>query len=103
MPIVFQYDGHELDIDDVPLSTYAEIERATGVEWYRLSANPLQFAAAGEALAKACAARLNVELPTLTPRILVDLFDMRVGENRPTEYDEGVPDPKAKGSGPATT
>lgn len=103
MPIVFQYDGHELDIDDLPLDRYVEIEAATGLAWYDLASNPLKSASGGMALAKACADHLGVELPPITPRLFVDLFDMRAGENRPTEYSEGVPDPKAKGSEPATT
>lgn len=103
MPIIFNHDGHELDIDDVPLSAYADIEKATDVPWYRLASNPMQYAAAGEMLAKACAKQLGVDLPSLTPKLLVSLFDVRPGENRPTEYDEGMPDPKAKGSEPETT
>lgn len=103
MPIIFSHNDHELDIDDVPLSVYAEIEKAHGVPWYKLTANPMQFAAAGEALAKACATQVGVELPALTPKLLVKLFEVRTGENRPTEYDEGMPDPKAKGSEPETT
>lgn len=103
MPVIFQYDGHELDVDDLPLDKYIEIEAATSVPWYELASNPLRYASGGTALAKACAAHLGVELPAITPRLFIDLFDRRAEENRPTEYDEGMPDPKAKGSEPETT
>lgn len=103
MPIMFKLDGQELDIDDVPLSVYAEIEKATDVPWYRLAANPMQHAAAGEQLAKACAKQLGVDLPAMTPKVLVQVFEIVTGDNRPTEYSEGMPDPKAEGSEPETT
>lgn len=103
MPIIFHHDDHELDVDDVPLSVYAEIEKSTGVAWYQLTANPMRHAAAGEELAKACAKQLGVELPALTPKLLVKVFEIRQGENRPTEFDEGMPDPKAPDSDQATT
>ncbi len=104
MPIIFVHDGHELDIDDLPLDTYIELEASTSMQWHQLASNPLRTAKGGSALAQACAAHLGIELPPLTPRLLVDLFDMRPNEpNRPTQYQDGVPDPKAKGSDPETT
>lgn len=104
MAIVFKYDGHELDIDDVPLSVYVEIETATGTPWYRLVTNPMRFAAAGQELAKACAKQVGVDLPELTPRTFAEVFDVRQDqENRPTEYEEGIPDPKAEASEAETT
>lgn len=103
MPILFVHDGKEFDIDDVPLADYAQIERDHGTPWWKLCANPMQYAGAGEALARICARLAGVDLPTLTPRLLVKLFEVRAGENRPTEYNDGMPDPKAQGSGPETT
>lgn len=103
MSFHFRYEGCDVDIDDVPLASYAEIEKATGVEWYRLQRSPLLFADAGEMLAKVCAGIAGVTLPPLTPRLLVDVFELVEAENRPTEYDDGMPDPKAPVTDQETT
>lgn len=103
MSFHFRYEGCDVDIDDVPLARYAEIEKATGVEWYRLQRSPLAFAAAGEQLAKVCAEIGGVSLPPLTPRLLVEVFELVDEPNLPAEYSDGMPDPKAEGSEPATT
>lgn len=103
MSFHFKYEGADVDIDDVPLSVYAQIEKETDVSWFQLQRSPLRYADAGERLAKACARIAGVELPELTPRLLVEVFDLVEGENRPSEYQEGMPDPKAEGSEPVTT
>jgi len=103
MSFHFRYGGADVDIDDVSLATYAAIEKETGVEWYRLQRSPLLFAAAGEMLAKACAGVAGVDLPPLTPRQFVDVFELVDEENRPVEYDDGMPVPKAQASEPETT
>jgi hypothetical protein len=102
MSFHFRFEGHDVDIDDVPLARYAEIEKETGTRWFQLQRSPFQHAAAGEMLAKACADIAGVELPPLTPRLFVDVFELVEAENRPTEFEEGVPDPKAEGSDLAT-
>ena len=103
MPFHFKYDGKQVDIDDVPLSVYADIEDATKVTWYQLSAAPARYARAAELLAKECAKIVGVTLPPLTPAMLVDVFDLVEEPNRPVEYTDGMPDPKAEGSEPGTT
>ncbi len=104
MPIVFTHDDQTIDLDDVPLHIYAEIEKTTEVPWWRLTAAPQLSADAGQLLAQKCAELVGVKLPNpLTPRVIVQLFQKVDEENRPTEYDDGIPDPKAKGSEPATT
>ena len=99
----FRYEGHDVDIDDVPLSVYAEIEKVTTVRWFDLQRSPVRYADAGAMLAKACADIAGVELTTLTPRLFVDVFELVDAENRPTEYDDGMPDPKATASDQGTT
>lgn len=104
MPVMFRLEGQELDLDDMPLDVYADIEKETGVPWYRLTANPMAHAAAVVVLVKKCAERLGVEPPaTLTPKLLVDMFEVVSEPNLPTEYNEGIPDPKAPEEDPETT
>lgn len=97
MPWIFSYDGHDVDIEDLPLTVYAEIQKTTGVAWYEVGSQPMKDPGAAIMLADACADAAGVELPTLTPKLLVSLFAFRADENRPEQYVDGVPDPKAQG------
>lgn len=104
MAIVFTHAGKKLDVDDVPMDVYADIEKTTSVPWYRLAQAPAAQAAAGPLLAKQCAKILGVELPDpITPRVLVSLFDVDDTPNTPTEFADGVPDPLVEDSEAATT
>lgn len=105
MAIEFRYDGKSIDLDDVPLDVYVKIENETKVPWYQLAGAPALHAAAGQMLARECSALIGVELPAkLTPRIILDVFDKtEEPDNRPDEFDEGIPVPKAEASEPATT
>lgn len=104
MPIVFTFDGKELDLDDISMDDYAAIEKTTSVPWYRLTQSPMSHAAAGPMLARRCAEILGVTLPDpITPRLIVTLFDVREEPNLPSEFTDGVPDPKAQEPDPETT
>jgi len=104
MPVMFKYEGHEIDVDDVPMETYAAIEQTTKVPWYRLTQAPAGHAAAGPMLARRCAEMLGVTLPDpITPKVLVTLFEIVDEPNRPAEFTDGMPDPKAPGSETETT
>lgn len=103
MPYQFRVEDKAVSVEDVPLSVFAKIEADTGVSWSRLTVCPPAFAAAGEALAKACADLLSVELPTMTPRTITEVFELVDEETRPTEHQDGIPDPKAGGSEAGTT
>lgn len=103
MPVVFKYDDQTVDIDDIPLAVYGEIQNQTGIAWYELTTSPVRHAIAGEMLAKECAKVAGVDLPPLTPRLLVEVFEVVSESNTPTEFDDGMPDPKAKGSDQETT
>lgn len=105
MAVYFTHDDHELDVDDVPMETYADIEKKTGIAWYRLTQAPAAHAAAGPMLAQRCAEMVGVTLPDpITPKVLVDLFDVREDEdNLPSEFEDGMPDPKAAATEPETT
>lgn len=98
----FQFEGHDVDIEDVPLGKYADIETKTSVRWFDLQRSPLRHAAAGEMLAKACAEIAGVTLPDpLTPRVFVELFKLIEDDNLPI-YEDGIPDPKAGDTEPET-
>lgn len=105
MGIEFRYDGKSIDLDDMPLDVYVRIETETKVPWFQVSAAPAMNAAAGQMLAVECAKHLQVDLPSpLTPRLLVKLFEPTGDrDNRPAEFEDGMPDPKVEGSEPATT
>ncbi len=104
MPIIFEYDGKSIDVDDVPLEVYETIKKKTGDEWYTVAGRPMANAAGGKLLAEECAKLLGVELPSpMTPRILVDVFKVVEESNLPAEYTDGMPDPKAADTGQETT
>lgn len=103
MPIIFSYDGKTMDVDDVPLEVYDEIQRKTGQAWYQVADAPAAHAGAAIILATKCAEMLDVKLPELTPRTIIGMFQVAEGENRPTEYTDGSPDPKAGDTEPETT
>ena len=68
-----------------------------------MTSAPARYAKAATLLAQACAKQLEVDLPALTPKLLVQVFELVDEPNKPSEYDEGMPDPKAADSGAATT
>ncbi len=103
MPWQFSYEDHKVFIDDLPLDKFVEIEKETGIEWFRLSRSPLLYAEAGKMVAEACAELAGVEMPPLTPRTFSDLFDLVDEPESPTEFTDGVPDPKAPDTEPGTT
>jgi hypothetical protein len=105
MPVFFVFDGKRLDIDDIPLDDYANIQTETGLQWWQLAPNPLAHAKGGQLLAQAAARICEVTLPDpLTPRLLVEIFkvETEATPNIATEFTDGIPDPKAEDE-PATT
>jgi hypothetical protein len=103
MPVYFTHAGARLDVDDFPLDVYAKIHAETGLPWYQVAANPLRDAKAGEMLIRAACEIAGVPVPDkITPNVLVASFKFEDGENRATEYNDGIPDPKAEDE-PETT
>lgn len=105
MPTYFTHAGAKFDIEDLPLDEYAQIFEATGQHWWQIvSQHPGTNAKVAVLLAGACARQTGVELPEkLTPKVIVSLFSIEEAENIPTVYEDGIPDPKATGTGPETT
>lgn len=111
--VVIRVDGHALLIDDLTLAEFRTIEERTSVPWTRL--NPLRSAAeaaavlfvlfcrfgatAEEANARADGLNLKQALEHIT------LEDYEHADDRPSEYEDGVPviDPKAGPGAPGTT
>ena len=104
MPIMFTYADQTLDVDDIPMSVYGEIEAKTKVPWYDLTVSPARHAVASELLAQECAKILGIDdLPVMTPKLLVQVFKSVKTPNTPAEYSDGMPDPKVPDSDPETT
>lgn len=103
MPFEFRYGGKTVDIEEMPLDVYVKIEAETGVAWYQLSAAPARYARAASMLAAECAKHLEIDPPKMTPKALIQMFELVDEPNKPTEYEDGLPDPKAADSEAATT
>lgn len=81
-----------IDIEDIPMSVYAEIEAATGVGWIELLSAPLQKAAASVMLIEAAAKILGVDCPELNPRTFLASFTVDDDtDSRPEAYEGGLP------------
>jgi hypothetical protein len=103
MPAYFVHGGARLDVDDIPLEVYANIHAATGLEWWEVSPSPMRNTKAAQLLFAAACDITGVAAPDpLTPRTLFAGFVIEDGENRATDYNDGIPDPKAEDE-PETT
>lgn len=105
MPFVYCNAGVEFDIEELPLDRWIEVQKATGLQWHQcLTQNMLGDVTVAKAVLAACAAETGTTLPErITVKTMIDLIQWREGENTPQQYTEGIPDPKASGSEPATT
>lgn len=107
MPFYFTHpDKPPLDLDDLPLDVWIAIQQATGKRWPELVGPGMigDAAVAKAAIAEVCK-HLGVGVPDgLTLKSAVALFRYdEATESTPTQYEDGVPDPKATASGSATT
>lgn len=105
MPFVYCNAGVEFDIEELPLDRWIEVQKATGLQWHQcLTQNMLGDVTVAKAVLAACAAETGTTLPErITVKTMIDLIQWRAGENTPQQFNEGIPDPKAQGSEPATT
>lgn len=99
MPIMFTHpDCDQFDIEDLPLSVYAEIEAETGVTWFNLASAPFRYAKAGEMLIRRCAAVKGVKVDEeITPKSFINYFEVVDEPNQPVEWTDGMPDPLSEG------
>lgn len=105
MPFVYVNAGVEFDIEELPLDRWIEVQKETGLQWHQcLTQNLLGDVQVAKAVLTACAAETGTTLPArITVRTMIDLIQFRPAENTPQQFNEGIPDPKASGSEPATT
>jgi hypothetical protein len=102
--IRFKHDGVSYDVEELPLDRWIKIQEQTGRQWHEcLNKTLLADAKVAKAVLEACAAEAGVTLPALTVKTMMQLFRFDAVENTPVQYNEGIPDPKAKGSDLATT
>ncbi len=108
MPFFFKHPDQttRIDLDDLPLDSWIAIQEATGKTWPQLVGPGMigDAAVAKVVVAEVCK-HLGAPVPAgLTLKSTVALFEYDEGaETTPTQYTDGMPDPKVTGSGPETT
>lgn len=106
MPFYYQHpDKPRLDLDDLPLDSWIAIQDATGKTWPQMiGANTIGDAKVARAIVDACCKHLGVEPPAnLSLRAMLEVLTYdRDTETVPTQFEDGLPDPKATGSDQAT-
>ena len=103
MPFYFKHSGKQIDLEDLPLTRWVTIQEQTGRQWHEvLGANVLGDAKVASAVAEQAAAELGIELPALSLRQMLDVIVFQPADNLPAEYQDGIPDPKAAATEPAT-
>lgn len=104
MPFFYVNGDTRFDIEDLPLDRWITIQKATGLQWHQcVGRNLLGNAEVAKAVLVECAAETGTDLPSLTVRKMVALFEFEDREDRPVEYNDGLPDPKAKATDQETT
>lgn len=105
MPFYYVNGSTEFDIEELPLDRWIEIQKVTGKEWHQcLNRTLFGNLLVAKAVLEACAAETSTTLPSpMKIKDVLQLLSHRQAENTPSQYNEGVPDPKAKGSEPETT
>jgi hypothetical protein len=103
MPFYFRHSDKQLDLEDLPLDRWITIQDKTGRQWHEvLGANILGDVKVSAAVVAECAAHLGIEVPTPSLRQMLEMIVFVQSDNLPAEYQDGIPDPKAAGTEPAT-
>jgi hypothetical protein len=85
-------DGKSIATEDVPFAVYRDIEQETGIPWTDVWGAPLSNATAGVLFLEAVAQILGVELPPLTPKVIMGICTRDdEAESRPEAYEDGLP------------
>lgn len=104
MPFYYNYPSGKLDLEDLPLDRWITIQSETGLQWHEvLSGVSIVDAKVATVVVREACGHLGIEVPTLTLRTLLKAITFEQAENVPEQYNDGVPDPKAKASEPVTT
>ena len=91
----FTIDGKSIRLEDFPILELEEIGKRHGVAWLDMLNRPHASAAAFVDLARAVAAKLEVDCPDLASGkafldFVRDNLDL-VDDDRPSEFEEGIP------------
>lgn len=105
MPFYFDHADKRIDLDDLPLDSWIAIQEATGKTWPQMiGANTIGDAKVAKAIVAECCKHLDLPVPELTLRQLLDVLSYDVAaESLPTEFSDGIPDPKASDTEQGTT
>jgi len=92
MPIVVAIGSKDVNLDDLPLSSWERIEEIAGESWVRI--NPYTSARQARAVVTAAAEHVGADvaevLGKLTPRTLLEMVRI-VEDDKPEMYRDGVP------------
>lgn len=105
MPFHYVNGAVSFDVEDLPLDAWIEVQNQTGKQWHEcVGRGLLADVKVAKAVLEQCARVTGTTLPdVLTVKTVLELFQHREAENRPVGFNEGIPDPKAKGSDQVTT
>ena len=104
MPFYFKHGDHKVNLEDLPLDRWITIEQECGQPWPEiLTGKVIGDAKVAKAVIGQVCSHLEIEVPKLTLRAVVDMITYEREETLPTEFSDGIPDPKATDSEPATT
>jgi hypothetical protein len=84
MPWIIHLPDVDVDVEDVPLSVFAEVEKQTGVSWFNAAGRPLQNASVACLLVSLVAEQRSVEAPTLTPKSVFQIVEFV--EEKPEDF-----------------
>ena len=104
MPFYFSHDEKRLNLEDLPLDRWIAIEAECGLAWPDvLTGKCVGDSKVAKAVIGQACAHLGIEVPPLTLKSVVELITFDREETLPVGFEDGLPDPKAKDSAPATT
>lgn len=81
----------QVRVADLPLGAVVQLEGDTGLEWWRIAAQPLQTAKVANHVYLACCEHVGATPADLTMRDLLDGTFETVEEDLPTLYEGGIP------------
>jgi hypothetical protein len=105
VPILYVHANGEFDIDDLPLHRWVAVQKATGRKWREcVGVHLFEDAEVALAVINECAGHIGTTVnPDMTLSDLFSTFKVTPVDNRPGEFNEGIPDPKAPDTEPETT
>lgn len=109
MTIYYRSGDTRFDLEKLSINDLITIQDATGKMWHQAFSRGTLVGdlKVAKAVIEQCAKRTNTPTPDFDVININDLlggvFEVDDGDNRPSEFTDGMPDPKAPGSEPETT